>query len=354
MPRPPFAKRLLDWYGKAQRDLPWRHQRDPWAIWVSEIMLQQTRVDVVRRHYPEFLARFPGPADLAQATDDELLAAWRGLGYYRRAKLLREGAQAVVTTHKGRVPNTLKGLMELPGVGEYTAGAIASIAFGRAVTAVDGNVERVAARHRAIEGNVKRQPAAQQIREVVEGWLPDQQPGDFNQALMELGAVICTPRTPSCQHCPVADDCEARARDATDEFPQLPQRRRAVDLVSRAVLVPVSRGRVLAMRIPDDEVNAGQIDLPGPGVLEAIDSPGDLQGALERRFGVQFRIGGVVTTVLHSITHHRIRLIVHQAECSRGPGPNLMAVRPDDARLPWTTTARKAFSQAALFLAARE
>jgi len=349
-----FAERLLDWFDREQRDLPWRHTSDPWAIWVSEIMLQQTRVEVVRQLYPRFMERFGTPADLADVTDDQLLAGWKGLGYYRRARLLRQGAQRVVEEFEGRVPDDPATLRDLPGIGPYTAGAIASIAFGHPVIAVDGNVERVAARHRGIETDVKSAPAAGQIREIVADWLAPARAGDFNQALMELGAVVCTPRSPSCNECPVAADCVGRERGIQDLVPVLPKRRRVVEVQARAVLVPVSGGRILGSRIPEGLVNAGQIDLPGPGALITVPTVTELEDELRRLYGVSFEAGEVITTVSHGITHHRIQLRVHRAQCARGPGPNLMAARPDDVNVPWTTIARKAFHQAALFLAAQQ
>jgi len=349
-----FGERLLAWYDVHKRDLPWRHTSDPWAIWVSEIMLQQTRVEVVRQVFPAFMKRFPTPESLAKASDDQLLSAWKGLGYYQRARRLRAGAQSVVDRHGGKVPGTAPELGELEGIGSYTRGAVASIAFGLPELAVDGNVERVAARHKAIDGPVKSGPGYRSVCEAVAGWMDPSRAGDFNQALMELGATVCTPSSPSCGACPVAEDCLAQERGLQDQLPKLPERRKAIEVASRAALVLLSRGRVLGSRIPEDQINGGQVDLPGPGVLEPTATASELEQELRRLYGVEFEVGEVVTTVQHSITHHRIRLQVHRATCARGPGPNLMAARPDDPRVPWTTAARKAFSQSALFLASRQ
>lgn len=349
-----FGERLLAWYDRNKRDLPWRNTGDPWAIWVSEIMLQQTRVEVVRQVYPAFMARFPTPNALAEAGDDELLSSWKGLGYYQRARRLRAGAQFVVDRYGGEVPDTPEALGELEGVGTYTRGAIASIAFGLPELAIDGNVERVAARHAAIEGAIKSGAGHRRVCDSVEAWLDRSRAGDFNQALMELGATVCTPTSPTCGGCPVNVDCLARERGLQGQLPKVPDRRKAIDVMSRSVLVRLPRGRVLGSRIPEGQVNGGQVDLPGAGVLEPIATVSELEDALRRRYGVAFEVGEVVTTVQHSITHHRISLLVHHASCTRGPGPNLMAARPDDARVPWTTTARKAFRQAALFLTSRQ
>jgi A/G-specific adenine glycosylase len=344
---PPFAARLLRWYDRTARDLPWRRTRDPWAIWVSEIMLQQTRVEVVRRAFPRFLERYPTPVAFAAASESELLAAWQGLGYYRRARLLREAAGRVAEQHGGSVPRTPAALGGLPGIGDYTRGAIGSIAFGRAELAVDGNVERVVARHRALRADPRRGVAARAVRETVAAWQDRARPGDFNQALMELGAVICTPRAPRCAACPVAADCEARRAGLQAELPVRPAPPRAVAVETRVALVRAPRGRVLGARVPDGEINGGQIDLPGPGVLAACAGPDELAQALAARFRARFRIGAEIARIAHAITRHRIAVVAHAAECDRAPRSGLIAARPDDPAVPWTTVARKVFRRAA-------
>jgi len=193
-----FAPRLLGWFDQARRDLPWRRTRDPWAIWVSEIMLQQTRVEAVREPYQRFLARYPTPATFAAASDDEVMVAWRGLGYYRRARLLRDGARKVADQHDGTVPQTVDELRDLPGIGPYTLGAVASIAFGHCQPAVDGNVERVISRHRGLDEPIGTGKARKAIGAQVLAWMDRERAGDFNQALMELGATVCTPTSPGC------------------------------------------------------------------------------------------------------------------------------------------------------------
>lgn len=207
-----FRKRLLAWFDIHKRDLPWRRTNDPYKIWVSEIMLQQTRVAAVLDHYTEFLRRFPSVADLAHAPEQDVLAVWSGLGYYRRARMLHNGAKAVVSNHAGSLPHTSVELRTLPGIGDYTSAAIASIAFGEAVAAVDGNVERVLTR---VAGLAGQSPASKSslrpaVREVADHLLDRTRPGDFNQAMMELGATICLPRHPLCLQCPVAAQCLTR------------------------------------------------------------------------------------------------------------------------------------------------
>ena len=195
---------LLAWYDAHARDLPWRESRDPYRVWLSEVMLQQTRVAAVIAHYQEFLRRFPTVEKLARAREASVLAAWSGLGYYRRARMLHAAAKIVVRQRSGKFPSTAKELQELPGVGRYTAAAIASIAFGEPVAVVDGNVERVLQR---LSG---RRLAGEDFWLRAEGELDRGRPGDFNQAMMELGATVCTPRGPACMACPVVEFCATR------------------------------------------------------------------------------------------------------------------------------------------------
>lgn len=334
-----FAARLLAWFDANRRDLPWRGTDDPWAIWVSEVMLQQTRVEAVREPYRRFMRAFPTPSDFAAVDDDGLLAAWRGLGYYRRARLLRDGARQVVRDHDGAVPETSRELGALSGIGTYTRGAIASIAFGEAVPAVDGNVERVLARHHGIRDNVKRGATQRMLAELVLERMDRSRAGDFNQAIMELGATVCTPRDPKCKACPVAGDCEARRAGLTRAIPVLPERRRPVEVTARVVVVTLTTG-VLATRIADGNPNAGQLELPGPGVLVDCPTPGDLEAALEaQRLAID--IGPEIARARHSITNHRILVTAH-AGALRGRTPRgAQAVDPNDETAPWTTVSRK-------------
>ncbi|HVJ89394.1 MAG TPA: A/G-specific adenine glycosylase, partial [Labilithrix sp.] len=206
---------LLAWYAAERRDLPWRRTRDPWAIWVSEIMLQQTRVETVKPYFERFMQRFPTPLALAEAPEDQVLAAWSGLGYYRRARMLHAGARVVA--QRSGMPADRDGLLELPGIGRYTAGAIASIAYGERVGLVDGNVARVFARIFAIDDDMKR-AGMRRAEQLAEELVPERAPGDWNQALMELGATICTPRAPSCERCPVFRSCRAHAEKRVEEL----------------------------------------------------------------------------------------------------------------------------------------
>jgi A/G-specific adenine glycosylase len=215
-----MARALLAWFDQHRRDLPWRRTRDPYAIWVSEIMLQQTRVAAVLEHYARWMERFPTLAALAEASEDQVLALWSGLGYYRRARMLHRAAQALVADYGGRMPQTSTELRALPGIGEYTSAAIASIAFGESIAVVDGNVERIVTRIFALapargEGSTEQAKGSQAllaraIREHARSLVSAERPGDANQAMMELGATVCLPRAPLCLHCPLQSRCQTR------------------------------------------------------------------------------------------------------------------------------------------------
>lgn len=336
---------LLTWYRAERRDLPWRRTRDPWAIWVSEIMLQQTRVEAVRERYTQFLARYPAPSDFAQASDDDVLAAWKGLGYYRRARLLREGARSVVELHKGSVPSCPDALLELPGVGDYTRGAIASIAFGKAEAAIDGNVERVLSRALAIETDPKKREARTRMRRAIAELHEGVSPGDVNQALMELGARVCLPKTPRCDECPWQRGCRANAEERTHELPRLAKRKPPTE-VETEVLVARRDGLLLARRLPEGQINGGQLCLPSLGI--PTPEAASLVPHLRASFGIDFRVTEPIASFKHGITKWRITTKVRLALSApaqsrlRGRARELCYIDPEDGSLPTTTALRKA------------
>jgi A/G-specific adenine glycosylase len=246
-----FRRRLLSWYERERRDLPWRKDRGPYRVWVSEIMLQQTRVAAVIEHYHAFLKKFPTVERLARAREATVLAAWSGLGYYRRARMMHRAAKEVVSLHHGRFPGTAEGLRELPGIGRYTAAAIASIAFGEAAAVVDGNVERVLGR---VAG---KNLAAAEVWRRAEKLLDPQRPGDFNQAMMELGATVCVPRQPRCLVCPVNEACRTRGELPRSVPAQVQQKKEvhyALDCREDAVL--------LVKRAKSESLMPGMWELP--------------------------------------------------------------------------------------------
>ena len=251
-----FRRKLLAWYTAHARDLPWRESHDPYRIWLSEIMLQQTRVAAVIEHYREFLRRFPTVEKLAAAREPSVLAAWSGLGYYRRARMLHAAAKVIVHEHAGKFPTTAARLRDLPGIGRYTAAAIASIAFGEPVAVVDSNVERVLQR---VSGE---RITGEQLWQAANHLLDAQHPGDFNQAMMELGATVCTPRAPACLTCPVIDLCATRGELTTTEKPA-PQKKQEIhySLISRT---NDARGPevFLVRRASNASLMAGMWELP--------------------------------------------------------------------------------------------
>ena len=251
-----FRARLLSWYDAHARDLPWRRDRDPYRVWLSEIMLQQTRVAAVIEHYHEFLRRFPTVRKLASAREASVLAAWSGLGYYRRARMLHATAKIVTRKLGESFPITAEGLLSLPGIGRYTAAAIASIAFGEATAVVDGNVERVLRR-------ISAQPlSGEKLWNAAEELLDRERSGDFNQAMMELGATVCTPRSPSCLTCPVVELCATRG-ELADRSKPVPQEKREVHYALHFRDTDGSNGKVLLVqRARDASLMAGMWELP--------------------------------------------------------------------------------------------
>jgi A/G-specific adenine glycosylase len=312
----PWPERLLAWFAVAQRPMPWRGHADPYAIWLSEVMLQQTQVDTVRPYFARFLARFPTAAALAQADIGEVLKMWEGLGYYTRARSLHQAAKAVVTRHGGQLPRTLAELRELPGFGPYTAGAVASIAFGLPTPAVDGNVMRVLARYWGIA-----QAPSTLLRDELETQLlpilAEVSPSQFNQALMELGALICRPRQALCHQCPLAGDCQALAQDRVAELP-LAKVRQAVPHHAVVVALLWRGQRVLVQRRPANKLLGGLWEFPG-GKLTAGEEP---RAGLAKRclaeLGLSVTARQPLPPVRHAFTHFKITVQPWQAELAPG------------------------------------
>lgn len=256
-PKQVIAQPLLEWFARAQRTLPWRQTRTPYRIWISEVMLQQTQVATVTPYFESWMARFPTPQSLAAAPLSEVLKAWEGLGYYRRARLLHEGAKRVVAEHRGELPTSYEELLKLPGIGPYTAAAVASLAFNEAVLAVDGNVKRVAARLFVIPGEVSEKTA----KAFLAPHLPADRAGAFNEALMELGATVCVPRTPRCGDCPLSTHCKAFQTGRTAEFPH-PKVRKQVPHLERYALVHVRDGALWLRQRSTGEMLGGLWGFP--------------------------------------------------------------------------------------------
>jgi A/G-specific adenine glycosylase len=329
----PVARLLLEWYGRGHRDLPWRRTSDPYRIWVSEIMLQQTRAQAVIPYYEKFLARFPTVEALAGAAEEEVLAAWSGLGYYMRARNLRRAADRILAA--GSFPRDYESIRALPGVGDYTAAAIASIAFGLRHAVLDGNVLRVVARVENDAADIASARTRERFRAVAQDWLDPRHPAAFNQALMELGATVCLARNPLCLVCPLAGLCRAREEGTAG---QLPVKLRKVEPVrlDDVLLVVRRRGRVLLrQREAAARRMAGFWELP---------TPAQLPGA---------RIVEKIGTFRHTITHHHYTFEVAMASASRRDAPFQWFEPRSIGGIPLSTTARKALALAGVILPAR-
>lgn len=314
---------LLAWFDAVARDLPWRRSRDPYAIWVSEVMLQQTRVDTVLRYFDRFLSRFPDPRALASASEDEVLSMWSGLGYYRRARLLHAGSKHLVAHHGGEVPQDPEARRAMPGVGRYTAGAIGSIAFARPEAIVDGNVARVLSRLRGIDTPLGRADTEARLWAEADALVPGPRPGALNQALMELGATVCAHPIPRCADCPVAGGCVALRTGRTAELP-VPKPRRAPRPVD-VVAVVARQGRGVWMIRGQDALFGGLWGVPldegkGRAAAERALISAGLRGTLERR--AQARLE-------HVLTHRRMDVRVFVAADAHPMGEGARWVDPD-------------------------
>jgi len=317
-----FAADLGRWYDRAFRDLPWRRTRDPYTVLVSEIMLQQTRVQTVLPYYARFIELFPTAEALARAPEPELLAAWSGLGYYSRARNLQRAAARVV--EQGTFPSDYAGLRDLPGIGDYTAAAVASICFDLPYAAVDGNVLRVTARLTADAGDIMARATRERLRSAASSLLDRRNPGRFNQGMMELGATVCLPRNPQCLLCPVSRHCRALAEGSQHELPVKRARRQPVR-IDETLLVVERRGNLLLHQRDNSESRlAGFWELP---------IAGELPGAV---------IVETVGEFHHSITHHQYRFTVARANVGRKPHRFQWITADQLEALPLSTTARKA------------
>jgi A/G-specific adenine glycosylase len=318
-------RQLLGWYRRNRRDLPWRRSRDPYRIWVSEVMLQQTTVKTVLPYYARFLERFPRLRDLAAAPEDDVLAAWSGLGYYHRARNLLRGARYLGERHGGRFPKTLEAALAVPGVGLYTASAVLSIAHAVPLPVVDGNVRRVLARLRALRGPRWRKDGP--YYNLAEDLLDREEPGDWNQALMELGATLCSPRGPACPACPLRAACRAAALGIAEELPEGRPRPAARDVTVAAALVERGR-RLLLVRRAEGRLMGRLWEVPQTSL--ASSGVADLPRELRERHGLEIVPGPLAVRVRHAITFRRIRVEAYRVRLARAP-------RHDPERLRWAT-----------------
>lgn len=344
-----LSRSLLSWFDAQQRTLPWRASRDPYHVWVSEIMLQQTQVQTVIGYYEAFMEQFPTVERLAAAPLERVLAMWSGLGYYRRARSMHAAARQIVASGVG-FPSSSSEMLELPGIGPYTAAAIASIAFGEVVPVMDGNVERVLCRRLGLEEDPKMTATRQRLLDAARRLLDSKRPGDSNQALMEVGATTCRPRRPECQVCPLQEGCRARLDGDPYRYPR-PRRRRRVERIDLTVAVVHRKGAILLFQRPRaSRVLAGMWELPN---VEHRDAISEVESALARRFGGRWELDEEIGQARHGITYRAYTLHIHLARLSSGglagEGPEAAWVAANDrARFPTSSMVEKVLSQSSL------
>ncbi|PKN05958.1 MAG: A/G-specific adenine glycosylase [Deltaproteobacteria bacterium HGW-Deltaproteobacteria-7] len=313
-----LSRKLLAWYKSHQRPLPWRETSDPYRIWISEIMLQQTQVDTVIPYYHRFLKVFPDVDTLARASLQDVLKVWENLGYYSRARNIHAAARMIVDRFDGRIPDTPDAIKTLPGIGEYSAGAILSIACGQALPAVDGNVRRILSRVLAIRQPVDEPREQMKLRELAAQLVPAERPGDFNQALMDLGATICRAKNPDCPGCPVKSICRARLLDlqnilpVTRKAPAIPRR------LASAAVVRNQEDKLLLVQRPATGLLASLWKLPGGLVETGKKMENSLRHSVKKELGVTVRVGKEVACVDHVYTHFRLTLHAYEAVLLKG------------------------------------
>lgn len=316
-------RKLLAWYDEGHRDLPWRRDRDPYHILVAEMMLVQTTVAAVVPYYERFLRLFPTVHDLSAANESAVLKAWEGLGYYRRARQLHAAARAIVERHGGTMPADSQAVRDLPGVGPYIAGAILSFAFDRPAPILEANTQRVLARWLGWDQEVSLASSQARLWQAAGRLVPNHDAGHFNQAFMELGAVVCTPREPTCLFCPVAAECRARSLGVQDRIPVKRARESPVAVAEACALI-VRKGEILIVRRGSDRLWAGFWEFPtvhrqgADPAGRSFDEPLDLAEGVRRLTGMQVQVGPPLRTIRYSVTRHRVDLAVHAGVALRG------------------------------------
>lgn len=300
---PAFQRDLLRWYEKNKRDLPWRKTDDPYRIWVSEVMLQQTKVDTVIPYYQRFLKRFPTLEALAEAEEEEVMKMWEGLGYYSRARHLHEAVKEVVEKYNGEVPHEKRAFSSLKGVGPYTAGAVLSIAFEKQEPAIDGNVMRVFSRLLLITEDIAKTKTRKIFEAVIPPFLEEVLPSEMNQAFMELGAIVCTPTSPQCLLCPVATYCLAREEGVQEELPVKAKKRPPTVKKMAAVILKNEEGKTLFHQRPDEGLLATLWEYPNTEIKEAGRTKDIVTQFLSSEFEIEATIGEKVQEVKHVFTH---------------------------------------------------
>ncbi len=318
-----FAAHILAWWDEGHSHWPWRESRDPYAIWVAEVMLQQTQVSTVIPYYRRWMERFPTIQSLARASQDEVLKQWEGLGYYSRARNLHKAAAIIADEYDGRLPQTMEGLMKLPGIGRYTAGAIASIVYNQAVPAVDGNVMRILSRVNDMTGDITKSETNNQLWSLAGDLLPLDRPGDFNQALMELGQTVCLSSSPVCHKCPVADFCLALQRGTQLQRPVRPKRPEVPHYQVTAGIICREDGRFLIAKRPSNGLLGGMWEFPGGKQEDGESLKAALRREIMEELGIVIAVSRKLVVVQHAYTHFRITLHAYFAKLQEGIPSNL-------------------------------
>ncbi|MDQ0200692.1 A/G-specific adenine glycosylase [Neobacillus ginsengisoli] len=314
-----FQNDLISWFKAEQRNLPWRKDQDPYKVWVSEIMLQQTRVDTVIPYFNRFIEWFPTIEDLADANEDKVLKAWEGLGYYSRVRNLQSAVREVKEKYNGVVPNTPKEISELKGVGPYTAGAILSIAYGIPEPAVDGNVMRVLSRILSIWEDIAKASSRKIFEQAVRELISHEEPSEFNQALMELGALICTPTSPSCLLCPVRDHCQAFYEGVQSELPIKSKKNKVRDVQLAAVILTDNDGKMLIHKRPENGLLANLWEFPNIEIHHPIDS--DREQIIEQFkhiYDLKIELEKIIGQIEHVFSHLVWNINIHSGKIYSG------------------------------------
>ncbi|MRH44662.1 A/G-specific adenine glycosylase [Aquibacillus halophilus] len=306
-----FQHDLIDWFQKEQRDLPWRQDKDPYKIWVSEIMLQQTKVDTVIPYFNQFIEKFPTLVDLADANEQEVLKAWEGLGYYSRARNLQNAVREVVTSYDSKIPQESKQLALLKGVGPYTKGAILSIAYDIPEPAVDGNVMRVFSRLLMIDHDISKQSVRRLFEQCVSETISQDNPSAFNQGLMELGALICTPKKPSCMLCPVQEHCKAYHNGVQEQLPVKTKKKKQKEIPYLVFVIQDDQGNILIEQRPEEGLLANMWQFPMIPLFEV-----DLEHSvnwIEQKYGIKVSVENNLEQIKHVFSHLIWQLGVYKA-----------------------------------------
>lgn len=347
--RSSFRKKMLNWFDRNQRDLPWRRNKSRYRIWVSEVMLQQTQVNTVIDYFSRFIKRFPNVKRLAEADVDDVLKQWEGLGYYRRARQMHEAAGQIMEHHRGRFPTDYDAVIQLPGIGRYTAGAILSIADDLRLPILEGNTIRLFSRLMLLQSDPRSSKNQKWLWELAQTLLPRNRPGDFNQALMELGSLVCTPTGPDCEHCPVKSCCPTFGRSMQNDIPVSGKKTSYLDTTEAVVLVS-RKQRFLVRKCLPGERWAGLWDFPRYCLddfnAKKLQRCRTLQQQLQQDYGLETTVEAMEYRIRHAVTRFRITLDCYQTLNVRGrlkqPGRESRWVSPGELRdLPMSVTGRK-------------